>query len=233
MSEKNIHAGHRQRMLKKYRDHSIDCLEEHEILEILLFLVFSRCNTNNISHMLIEKFGSINGVLSANRSELLGIDHIGESAATFLCFIGDFFRWLPAHRVKNIQLNTPQKIIEYCEPVFANTTKEMTYVLMLDARQNLVSQMLLVLGCSDSVTVRKMDIIRNAFIANSTNVVIVHNHITGSPAPSVADINATRELYNALRATGITLVDHIIIGLDSEEKGYSMRRSEILRDIWS
>lgn len=231
MSDKNLHAGHRQRMLKKYREHGIECLEEHEILEVLLFLVFSRCNTNDISHMLIERFGSINGVLSADRNELIDVDKIGETAATYLCFIGDFFRWLPAHGFKRIQLNTPQKIIEYCEPIFSNSTKEMTYILILDARQNLISQTRLHLGGPDSTSVRTSDIIRNAIIANSTNVVMVHNHTTGSSSPSVADINVTRELYNALRVAGITLVDHIIICPDSE--GFSMRSSEILRDIWS
>lgn len=233
MSEKNLHAGHRQRMMKKYREHGIECFEEHEILEMLLFLVFSRCNTNNISHMLIERFGSINGVFSADRSELIDVDNIGETAATYLTFLGDFFRWLPAHGAKIIQLNTPKKIIEYCEPIFANCTKEMTYMLILDARQNLISMTCLSLGSPDSTKVCTKEIIRNAVVANSSNVVLVHNHTTGSSLPSVADINATRDIYIALRTAGIALVDHIIISPGSEDKGYSLRSSEILRDIWS
>lgn len=218
-------------MLKKYREHGIECFEEHEVLEMLLFLVFSRCNTNNISHALIERFGSVNGVLSADRNELMEVDNIGETASTYLSFIGDFFRWLPEREEKRIQLNTPQKIIEYCSPIFAHSTKEMTYILILDSRQNMISRTRLNLGGPDSTTVRAKDIIRNAVIANSYNVVLVHNHTTGSPSPSVADINATRDMYNALRTAGITLVDHIIIGFGGE--GYSMRSSEILRDIWS
>ena len=229
----NLHAGHRQRMLKKYREHGIECFAEHEILEILLFLVFSRRNTNNISHMLIEKFGSIKGVLSADHNELTEVENVGDSAATFLCFIGDFIRWLSTHRTKKIPLNTPDKIIEYCEPLFANTTKEMTYILLLDARHDLVSQTRLNVGGPDCTTVHTKSIVRNAVFADSTNIIIVHNHTCGSAAPSIADINATRDLFNIMRTVGINLVDHIIISPDAEEKGYSMRRAEVLKDIWN
>lgn len=233
MKGNDLHAGHRQRMLKRFRENGIESFAEHEILEMLLFLVFSRCNTNNISHMLIDKFGSINGVLSADHNELTEVDNIGDTAAAYLCFLGDFIRWLPANNVKKISLNSPEKIIEFCRPIFTNATKEMTYILTLDARHDLISQTCLNIGGANSTSVYTQNIIKSAFTSNSTNVVMVHNHIAGSPLPSVADINSTRDLYNALRAAGITLVDHIIIGPGDADKGYSMRSSEILKDIWS
>lgn len=233
MSDKNIHAGHRQRMMKKFREHGIECFEEHEVLEILLFMIFARCNTNDISHILIKKFGSIHGVLSASRSELIEIDNIGETAANYLSFIGEMIRWLPAHRGKLIQLNTPQKIIEYCEPIFANTTREMTYIFILDARQNLIRQHCLDCGGPDSSAFASSEIIRFTYNANCQSVVLAHNHPNGSAMPSVADINATRVLSSALNVAGINFVDHIIIGGGDGSVGYSMRSAEILKDVWS
>jgi len=182
--------------------------------------------------MLIEQFGSVKGVLSATRGELTEVENIGGTASTYISFIGDFIRWLPTYRYKKVSLNTPDKIIEYCAPIFENSTREMTYILLLDAQHNLIGQARMSTGGPDHTTVSPHDVAKRALQMDCSNIIMVHNHPYGSSVPSAADINATRALYNALRPIGINLVDHIVICPEDEKKGYSMRRMEILKDIW-
>lgn len=90
--EKNQHAGHRQRMLKRYLEHGIDGFEDHEILEIFLFTAYSRRNTNDISRALIERFGSLEGVLNAGYDQLKEEKNVGDTAAALISFMKDFAR---------------------------------------------------------------------------------------------------------------------------------------------
>ena len=88
--EAGIHKGHRQRMLKRYLEHGIDSFEDHELLEIFLFSAYSRRNTNDIAHRLIERFGSLEGVMHADYDALCEVDDVGPTAAGLICFLKDF-----------------------------------------------------------------------------------------------------------------------------------------------
>ena len=134
MSEKSeLHSGHRKRMLEKFLTKGIDCFEEHEILEILLFSIFTRCNTNEISHRLIDKFGSLTNVLSASKNDLMTVSGVGENAAAYICFLGDFFnKYRIESAEKRKRLNSPEKLAEYAKTLFTNSAEETTYIVLLD-----------------------------------------------------------------------------------------------------
>ena len=106
--EKNIHSGHRQRMLKKYLEHGIDCFEDHEILEIFLFTAYSRRNTNDISHQLINRFGSLEGVLNAGYDEIVEEKNVGVTAAALISFMKDFARKYNRTQLAGMKLSSSE-----------------------------------------------------------------------------------------------------------------------------
>ncbi len=134
MGDGELHKGHRQRMFKKFVENGINCFEDHEQLEMLLFSIYTRCNTNEISHRLISRFGSVEKVFEASIDELKAVKDVGETAAIRISFFGEFFRVLTTKKPKNISLNSSKKIIEYCCSLYTlPTSREIIYALYLDS----------------------------------------------------------------------------------------------------
>lgn len=215
-------------MMKKYLANGIDSFEKHEILEILLFNIFTRCNTNEISHRLLNEFKSIKGVLNANVNDLTTIKGVGENAATRICFLGDFFRYLSMEESNAVILDTPDRVFEFCKDLEDISTKEFFLILFLDKKQSLVSKYF-VKGHFNSVYPVRREIIESAMTPTCTGAVAVHNHLGDYSAPSSADITVTRNLRKILGGVNINLYDHLILSGDSY---YSMRTCEICRKIW-
>ena len=205
--EKNIHSGHRQRMLKKYLEHGIDCFEDHEILEIFLFTAYSRRNTNDISHQLINRFGSLEGVLNAGYDEIVEEKNVGVTAAALISFMKDFAR-------------------KYNRK---DSTTEEAHVLFLDQNLNFVGESQISQGSPNSVDLDLHDIVIKSVRTSCTKIILTHSHPHGVLLPSSADIASTRRAASALNSIGIELIDHIIV---NEEDSYSMRTAGMLPDIW-
>lgn len=232
MSERSdLHQGHRKRMLDRFLKNGIDKFEEHEVLEIILFSIIPRCNTNEISHKLIEKFGSISGVLSASKNDLITISGIGDNAAAFLCFLGEFvhkYRLEGPDRRK--QLNSTKKIAEYARTLITNPAEEMSFVIVLDRSLCFIGAQRLSDGGADEAYLDARTIVGTAIEKNSKNVVVVHNHPYGVMNFSSADISATRCLMDVLRPLGIELNDHILI---INESYCSMRSTGLFSEYWT
>ncbi len=215
-------------MMKRYIANGIDSFEKHEILEILLFNIFTRCNTNDISHRLLNEFKSIKGVLNANASDLTAIKGVGENAAARICFLGDFFRYLSMEESNAVILDSPDRVFEFCKEIEDVSAKEFFLILFLDKKQALVSKYF-VTGHFNSVYPVRRQIIEKAMASASTGAVAVHNHIGDYSAPSSADITVTRNLRKFLGGINIQLYDHLILSGDSY---FSMRTCEICHKIW-
>ncbi len=228
--EKNLHSGHRQRMLKRYLEHGIDCFEEHEILEIFLFTAYSRRNTNDISHQLIDKFGSLEGVLNADYEELVKEKNVGATAAALISFMKDFSRRYNKESLAGIKLATSESMRSYCYGLLSGSTAESAHAVFLDMTMNLIGEMQISSGGADSVNFDLRTIVTRAIKTQCSNIVLTHSHPGGVLLPSSADIAATRRVAVSLRNIGINLIDHIIV---NEEDSYSMRAARMLPDIWS
>lgn len=226
-----LHKGHRQRILKKYLENGIQSLEEHEILEVLLFFAFSRCNTNDISHKLINRFGSITQVFEAPIEDLVKIDGIGDAAATLLHFMGDFIRVMGLTEVPAVKLDNLNSILLFCNNRLPNDGRESCHFLLLDKRGYFITCVSMTIGEFSLVNIDFRHLILKALNANAGSIVIVHNHPeTDVIAASTSDVSYTRKLSDLLLSVGINIVDHIIFG----KNGYlSMRRAGLLDDIWS
>ena len=229
MAEENIHKGHRQRMIKKYLEHGIDCFEEHEVLEVLLFSCYPRRNTNDIAHDLIRRFGSLNGVLNASYEDLCDVDNVGPSAASMIKFFKDFAMRHAHEDNSGVVLLTRMQAMEFCYKLLKDCTVEVAHVLLLDDSYTLISESRLSRGVTTSVEFDLKTIVTKALKNQSSKVILVHNHPNGVLLPSAADVAVTRRVANSLNAIGIELVDHVIV---NEEFAYSMRHAGILPDIW-
>ena len=227
--DKNLHKGHRQRMLKRYLEHGIDCFEEHEILEIFLYSAYSRRNTNDISHKLINRFGSLEGVLGAGYDELKQVDDVGVTAAALITFMKDMLRKYSKDDFAGIKLDTSDRMRDFCVTLFEGEKVECCRALFLDSSMNLVSEAVVVRGNDFSADFDMRHIVTKAVQTHSTNVVLTHCHPDGVALPSSKDVSATRRAAQLLGSIGITLNDHIIV---SEGVSYSMRVAGMLPDIW-
>ncbi len=217
-------------MLDKFLAQGIGCFEEHEILEILLYSIFSRCNTNEISHKLIDKFGSLSNVLSASKDDLMTISGIGENAAAFICFLGEFVsKYREDALDKRRRLNSPEKLAEYAKTLFVNPLEESAYVIMLDKSLYLIGSEKISDSAPDSSCFNAKNVIGAAIARKSNNIVLVHNHPVGTANFSSADVSATRRLVNLLKELDIELNDHIVISGDSVG---SMRSAGVFSEYW-
>lgn len=227
--EKNQHAGHRQRMLKRYLEHGIDGFEDHEILEIFLFTAYSRRNTNDISRALIERFGSLEGVLNAGYDQLKEEKNVGDTAAALITFMKDFARKFSGTDLAGRKLRNSREMCDYFFGLLRDRDKEEAHAAFLDQTMNLITEADVSDIGKHRVDFDLRSIVSRAIKSQCVNIVIAHTHPGGVLLPSSIDVAATRRIFNSLSNIGIQLMDHIII---SEEGSYSMRAARMLPDLW-
>ncbi len=212
-NKSNVHAGHRERMRKKYLRVGFEGFEEHEILEMLLYCCFSQQDTNELAHRLILFFGSVKGVLTAPVEQLESVKGIGEVTAFNLKLIGDIaLNSMQSGRDERPILDTTDKIYEYIEPFFRSQSTEVVLVLSLDVNSRVMRATKVHEGSFDSVSFNIAKIVRSLVSSGAAGVVIAHNHPSGVAIPSQRDLDSTEKLKRALESVGIMFVDHIILG---------------------
>lgn len=229
MGNNDLHSGHRERMFMKYSDNGIDCFEDHEKLEILLYYLLPRVNTNELAHLLINRFGSLYGVINASSSDLKEVKGIGASAALKIHFLRDFFRYANQEKPKIIVLDSTEKVSNYCRSIFDFKTEEEMVALFLDSKTTLISRFDVKGYGPNGIQFNLNEFSRKAIESKCSGVVLAHSHINTPLLPSDSDIITTRKIANILAAVGIELIDHIIVNDWSE---YSIRSSGDLKDIW-
>ena len=209
----SLHDGHRARKKEQFRKYGLDAFADHEVLELLLFYAIPRRDTNPAAHRLIERYGSLAGVLSAPPEELARIEGVGENAATLLALLRPVCRRAcRAEKQKEaVILNSTERAGAYFCRIFEGVLEETLYEACLDAKGKLLSCTKLADGCEDSVHVNMRRIVENALRAQASAVILSHNHPSGIALPSGDDNMTTLMAYDALRTVGIRLIDHIIV----------------------
>lgn len=230
MAQKSTpHDGHRQRMLKKFLDHGIGVFEPHEALEILLFSLLPRINTNEIAHELINKFGSLKDIFHATISDLKSVNRIGQNTAIMLNFIGEFFGYLNRQNHESITFDSSSSIIKYCINYYRNKDYECSSYFLLDDKMSLLYKGDFDLKKPNETELDYNKIIRNVVKYDCSSVFLSHNHPVGNVFASSDDIKSTRVLANHLSVLNVRIMDHIIVQNDS---AYSMRNSGVNTEIW-
>ncbi len=213
MSDNNLHEHHRMRMREKYRA-AKEAMPDHEILEILLYSVIKRKNTNPIAHKLCKRFGSLKGVLEADEEALKEVEGVGDATAGFLKEISYIAKRFSANDAEGVLLDSITKIGDHLVNLYKGKTREAVYLLMLDSRAKLIACQKLCDGTISSSNLSTRRIVEIALLHHAPRVILAHNHPNGSAAPSDDDIVTTRYLRRAFSMIDLTLEEHFIVAGD-------------------
>ncbi|CAN7573178.1 DNA repair protein RadC [Rhizobium sp. LjRoot98] len=207
--------GHRDRLRIRYRDHGDTALADYEILELLLFRLIPRRDTKPIAKALLERFGTLAGVFGASPALLQEVKGIGEAVALDLKLISTV-----AHRTLKSELKGKQvlaswsSVVDYCHAAIPHETREQFRILFLDKRNALIADEVQQTGTVDHTPVYPREVVKRALELSATALILAHNHPSGDPTPSRADIEMTKMIVDTAKPLGITVHDHIIIGKD-------------------
>lgn len=207
------HAGHRERLRERFAKAGEAALADYEVLELLLYRTFPRGDTKPLAKELIRQFGSVGGVLGADLSRLTGVKGIGRQAALDLKIVATAARHLVRTGIDQRKvLSSWNAVIDYCTAAMAHEPREQFRVLFLDKKNGLIADEVQQTGTVDHTPVYPREVLRRSVELGATAVILVHNHPSGDPTPSRADIEMTRQIMTVLEPLAIVVHDHIIIG---------------------
>ncbi len=209
------HNGHRARMKKRFLEHGSDSFDDHHLLEMLLFFALPRVNTNLLAHDLLDRFGSIEGVLDAAPDELMSVPGMGEHAAALVKLIPALGRrYLAAKNSVGSILATTEDAGQFLIPRFLGRRDETVMLVCLDTKMKAVSCRMIASGDVSAAHISVRKVVEQALAQNAPYVLLGHNHVNGLALPSSEDVATTQRLQEALSLVGVTLLDHIIVAGD-------------------
>ena len=220
--------GHRARLRKRFDEAGGDALPDYELLELLLCRALPRGDTKPLAKRLIERFGGIGGVLGAEREALKQVEGVGDSVVHTI-------KLVEALGVRSLQeavtgrqvIGSWQAVLDYCTARLAHRKTEHFRVLFLDRRNALIADEEQQQGTVDHVVLYPREVIKRALELQASAVILVHNHPSGDPSPSRADIDLTTEIAKAGATLGVTVHDHLVIG---RSRHVSLREAGLLKD---
>ena len=213
MTEKNIHSGHRKRVKANVIKNGFSQLEEHKLLELMLFYSIPREDTNEIAHKLINHFGSFGEVFKADISQLKKVDGVGDNTAVMIASIGETFKRMAKSKPprKKVYKNT-EDLKELAVSLLDTEKTEKVILMCFDARHTLKRCTVITEGDEVSSEINMKEIMKNLVDSDSSIAVLAHNHPDSLAEPSAFDIDTTRMVCVTLRKIGYALADHIIVG---------------------
>ena len=210
---KQAGIGHRARLRERLLKGGAEALADYEVLEYLLFAGMRQGDTKPVAKALIDRFGSLSGVLNADPAALQRVKGVGETSAAALKSVSIAARRMARNEVaEKPVLSSWQNLIDYLAIDMAHLTVERVRVLYLDAKNRLIDDHHAAEGSIDEAAIHPREVIRRAMDLGASALILVHNHPSGSPEPSQADIQITQRIAEAGRLLGVTLHDHVIIG---------------------
>ncbi|RFB79001.1 RadC family protein [Methylovirgula sp. 4M-Z18] len=204
--------GHRERLRSRFSANP-DALPDYELLELVLFRSIPRQDVKGLAKELIATFGSFAEVLSAPPARLTEIKGIGESVATDLKIVATAATRLTKGAIRErIELGRSQTVLDYCRAKMAFAEREEFRVLFLDRKNMLIADEVQGVGTVDHTPVYPREVIKRALELSASAIILVHNHPSGDPEPSQADIRLTQQISVIAQSLGISVHDHLIVG---------------------
>lgn len=210
MDDKNIHTGHRERMLKKAFE-SVESLAEHELLEILLYRIFPRVDTNPLAHRLIRAFGDLSGVLSASTAELMTVEGVGKKVAAEICLLGRIFSTIKSSKKSRVVAFSFNQLKDQVVEKLTRLPQERVVVYLLDKRYNILHELPWNSNDKENASAETAELIKGFAIYKPKFLIVAHNHPSGSLTPSNQDDFTTKKLNMICDIHGVKLIDHIIV----------------------
>jgi len=205
--------GHRERLRARFLKSGADSLPDYELLELTLFAVLPRRDTKPLAKALLARFGSFAEVIATPRARLLEVKGVGEAVANHLKIVEAAAQRLAKTAVMGRPaLSSWSALLDYCTAAMARSQTEEFRVLFLDRKNVLIADEVQNRGTVDHTPVYPREIVKRALELGASSLILVHNHPSGDPTPSKADITMTREIANAAKALAIAVHDHLVIG---------------------
>lgn len=210
-----VHTGHRARMKQRFTENGGKGLADHELLEMLLYYIIPRCDTNDLAHRLIEEFGSLADVLETDTALLCQVDGIKESAALYLKLLGETARRYVSGKLlseedKRPTFDTPAKIAAFMMSRYMGISVERVYLLLFDNAMHMIDCYHVCDGSISGVALSVRRIVERAYRKGATAAILAHNHPGGMAVPSKDDIQLTHRLNEALSLLEIPLLEHYV-----------------------
>ncbi|HEX6859792.1 MAG TPA: DNA repair protein RadC [Caulobacteraceae bacterium] len=216
MSETSVkahHLGHRERLRERALKGGLEALPDYELLELYLFRTFPRGDIKPLAKALLTRFGSLTAVLSASVEELRTVQGIGEAAAADLKILHEATLRLAREAVqKRPVISSWTALLGYVRVALANESREQFRVLFLDKKNQLIADEVMNRGTVDHAPVYPREVMRRALELSSSSIILVHNHPSGDPTPSPADVDMTKQIVEAGRSLRISVHDHLVVG---------------------
>ncbi|WP_019905185.1 DNA repair protein RadC [Methylobacterium sp. 77] len=209
------YLGHRDRLRARFAQAGSDALPDYELLELVLFRAIPRRDVKPLAKALIRRFGSFAEVVSAEPNRLAEVEGVSQGVIGDLKLIEAAGHRLARGAIAaRPLLSSWAALLEYCRATMAFSAREQFRVLFLDKRNHLIADEVQGQGTVDHTPVYPREVARRALELSATAIILAHNHPSGDPAPSAADIKMTREIVAILDPLGIVVHDHVILGRD-------------------
>jgi len=207
------YLGHRERLRRRFRDAGADAVPDYELIELILFRAAPRRDTKPLAKALLARFGTFAEALNAPDELLREVPGIGEAAITELRLVrAAAVRLMRGEVLERPVLSSWSQVLDYCRASMGFETKEQFRILFLDKRNQIIADEVQQTGTVDHTPVYVREVVKRALELSSTAIVLVHNHPSGDPTPSRADIEMTKQIVTAAKPLGVLVHDHIIVG---------------------
>jgi DNA repair protein RadC len=207
------YLGHRDRLRIRFRDGGADALPDYELLELVLFRAIPRRDVKGLAKDLIKRFGSFSEVVAAPPALLMEVPGVKEAVVTEIKLVeAAAHRFARGEIAKKPVLGSWAKVLDYCRTTMAFSDREHFRILFLDNRNGLIADEVQQRGTVDHTPVYPREVVRRALELSATAIILVHNHPSGDPEPSRADIQMTQTILDVAKPLGIEVHDHVIVG---------------------
>ncbi len=207
------YSGHRKRLRQRFREGGGDAIPDYELLELILYRALPRKDTKPIAKDLIEKFGSLAEVFNAPEPRLSEVNGVGDTVITELKLVRETALRLSRGAFKDRPvLDSWTSVLDYCRTAMGFEAREQFRLLFLDKKNRIIADEVQQEGTVDHTPVYVREVVKRALELSATAIILVHNHPSGDPTPSNADIQMTNEIVSAAGKLGIVIHDHIVVG---------------------
>ncbi len=218
--------GHRERLRTRFLKGGYEPMPDYELLELLLFNAIQRIDVKPLAKRLLAEFGDLNGVIAASKHRVLQVEGATDWVYYHLRVVEAFgHRMAQAQVMKRDVVSSWEALVTYCRTAMAHREVEQFRVLYLDRKNVLIADEEQARGTVDHVPVYPREVVKRALELNASSLILVHNHPSGDPTPSKADIEMTERIHDACDTLGILIHDHVIVGKKEE---YSFKSNGFL-----
>lgn len=222
----NPHAGHRERVRRRFETQGLRGFEPHQVLELLLFYALPKKDTNELAHKLLNHFGSLDRVFDAELSSLVQVSGVGYNTAILLKLVPELAQYYAKERFnKTVRIGNSEQMGEYMCSRIGMERREVFAAAAFDAGKNEIAFEIISEGTISQTEVQLRRLAEFAIHKKAEIIVLAHNHVVDRLYPSQADIDSTRLICRALYQIGIRVVDHIIV---SGDRYYSFAMNDIM-----